>query len=196
MDFGKVNINPITIGVWAFFVFADGSIYALLVVLAALLHECAHLLAIRRRGAAIDKLHIHPFGVNISLRDSRRLTYPDEIIIALSGPMGSLLLGLLTAAFYFLFLPNRAVLFFAAANLAVFALNMLPIECLDGGRMLKNALLLEFLPDTVARVLRIATFAALIPLTVLGVCMLAKSGYNFSVLLLSLYLFFLFLYKS
>lgn len=105
------------------------------------LHEGGHLLAARCMGQEIESLRIRPYGAAI------RLAHPPdspmtECMIAFAGPAASLLgaavaVGLLRVLPGLLFLED-----FAQFSLMLALGNLLPALPLDGGRMLRAALLM------------------------------------------------------
>lgn len=70
---------------------------ALSVLLAAALHECGHLLALRAFHVPVEELHLSAFGAVIHARGARRLSYGRELIVTLAGCGMNLVCGFLTA---------------------------------------------------------------------------------------------------
>ena len=103
---------------------------------AAAFHEGCHWAAIRLCGGKAVRLHIGGRGMRMAVEE---LSPGKELICALAGPVGSLLL-LLTARLF----PAVAV---CAALQSAY--NLLPIYPLDGGRALRCAVRL-FLPVKMA----------------------------------------------
>lgn len=107
---------------------------------AAFFHEFCHVLVLLLQGNPPGAVRIGPGGAEIEAAfESRR----QELLCALAGPMGSLLLILLHRQF-----PRLAL---CGAVQGLF--NLLPIYPLDGGRIL-SCILAIFLPGSEEKLLR------------------------------------------
>lgn len=117
---------------------AHGEARAAVAMLAALsLHEAAHAVAARACGHRLEGIELMPFGGVARMDSSFALRPVQEICIALSGPLASLLLALCVAAAGWTGLAWRD---FLRANLSLALVNLLPALPLDGGRALRAAL--------------------------------------------------------
>ena len=99
-----------------------------LVALSALCHELGHLACLRLTGAPVESLRLTAFGAEICAR-TRRLSYGQEILCTLAGPLVNLGLALV-------FSRITGDYLLAGANLILGCFNLLPIPSLDGGRVL------------------------------------------------------------
>lgn len=145
--------------------------------LCAILHECGHIIAMRCFGIVPKSVKLRLFDVVINA-DSNKAFVPD-LVITLCGPFANIVLAFL---FYFVCKP------LAFVNLYIALFNLLPIETFDGGRALSLILSRKFSPKTVRTVLKALTFVLLVPIFLLGIFVLLYSKYNYSLLLISLYL--------
>ena len=152
------------------------------VFLAAFFHECGHL-------AVLFLLHSPPESVTITALGCRIISSPDhslrvwdEVLLSLMGPITNLVICFLMQAF------GMGETLFAAGNLALGFVHLLPIEPLDGGLVLRK--LLEACVDEVcaARIVRWISFLFLFPMGTLGFFVLLRTRYNFSLLGLCVYL--------
>ena len=128
LKWDKLEIAP---GFWLLliFAFAVGAGEVLpLVFLAAASHELGHLVALQAVGARVERLRLSAFGAEIRA-DTRYLAYPKEIFCTLAGPCVNLALAFLLAR-----VSGDYLL--AGANLLQGVYNLLPLPCLDGGRVL------------------------------------------------------------
>ena len=112
------------------------------------------------------------------------LSLKQELLVALGG-VG---INLVSAVMLLLFGVGQSCLYFAVASLTLATLNLLPIKGLDGGRALDAVLLRFFVPERAYRLQKCISFSFIFPLFVLSVCVLVQSGFNFSLLLFTLYL--------
>lgn len=128
-----------TLGVVGYWII--GAIAALLLFVSVLIHELAHSLVARARGLTVDSITLFIFG-GVSNLTREPLTPGDEFVIAIVGPVSSLLLA---AVFWAVeqALPGNsaaaAVLgYLAFTNLLLGAFNLIPGFPLDGGRVFRS----------------------------------------------------------
>ena len=178
----SVSIGPVKVrlSIGALFCFAlcivlGEGVSLFLSVLALSLHEAAHWIAAKNTGRAPNALSIYPFGAVMRLSDAPNRD--GEWVIALAGPLGSLVAAAATYALLSALPDAEAFLQpFARLNLVIGTVNLLPAFPLDGGRVAK-AILLRMLNERAARAVAIvftvligaAFFAAGVYLLVRGV---------------------------
>ena len=134
-------------------------------LLAAALHECGHLLALRAFHVPVEGLHLSAFGAVIHARGARRLSYGRELIVTLAGCGMNLVCGFLTALFALqVSWENGFVL--AGAHLLLCAFNLLPVPPLDGAHALCLAVSSLFGPIAGDRTAVLA--GAIVSLALLG----------------------------
>lgn len=185
---GKIGISPVFIAVVAFFCIVDSSKYTVLLLLSAGLHEGGHLLAAKICGAKIEGLYLRPFGINMVLGKGRLIGYHEEIFIALAGPIISFFCAAICFVWCMIFGLFDGAAFWIFANALLFFLNILPIDTLDGGRAFRALLLCKSLPDEADKITTAISVITLIPLSLFAMMMALKSGYNFSLVAIAIFL--------
>ena len=111
-------------------------------IVAAGIHEFAHWTAAKMLGVRIQKIFIGSWGCRM---ETEEMPYLKEILCALAGPVGSLLL-LLTVNWF----PRLAI---CGGVQGLF--NLLPIYPMDGGRVLRGLLCILAGEDWAGRICRI-----------------------------------------
>lgn len=103
---------------------------------AAFVHELCHMIALKWMGHPVAEIHIGIFGARIRTTPLPPL---DELVCALAGPFGALLLLPFARWIPLVCLFGAAQSFF----------NLIPVYPMDGGRALRSALGLLGLGDAV-----------------------------------------------
>lgn len=155
----------------------DGENRIVLCIAAALLHELGHLFMMLLCSVRVRGISLRLFDVQISA-DSPG-SFRDDVMVTLGGPIVNLLLAAV-------FVPAGS--FFGYANLALGCFNLLPVMSLDGGRLMVLLLSRHFDARICDRAVKITSFLLLLPLMTAGIYTLFRSGYNYSLLIVSLYL--------
>ena len=174
--------NPLTA---AFFIvcFLNGRLeYFLLSYISMLIHELAHLCAAEIIGLKPSHISLHPFGVNLHLKNTFVCCLTDEIILYLSGPLANLFIALSAQVFFKNFSFCQ---YLFAVNIALFAVNMLPVYPLDGGCMVKKKLSYLFGEHTGNIIIKAISLILGTALFSLGIYASYMTGFNYSVLFIS-----------
>lgn len=166
----------------------DESTLTMLCLLASLLHELGHALAMLIVHDRPRRVTVGIFGVRVERDAGRHLGYRAACVVSLSGPLVNVLCAVLL---WYLGCRVAAVLH---AGLAFF--NLLPIASLDGGEALHALLCTRFGEERASYILRIVSLAVIFPLFVAGFRLLLSGGYNFTLLAMSLYLILLLFLKE
>ena len=166
----------------------ERSVWGLLSLAAALLHELGHLGAAAMVGIQPAEITVGALGARMGF-SVPLLSYRHELLIAAAGPGVNLLcippclwgirrLGGLDGA-------GEYLLFFAAASLALAVINLLPLRTFDGGRILGALCALWFGDRIARRMLDISTVLCSILLWGCGAALWFSAWKNLSLLVLS-----------
>lgn len=126
-------------------IYLDGFSLVLRCILACLLHEAGHWITIRYFGGNVQAVRLTAIGAEMSIDTECPMSYEQEIVVALAGPVVSLITAWIAAKLeWFLF---------AGMNLSLGLLNLIPVIPLDGGRV-QHQILCMFCPDKAELILR------------------------------------------
>lgn len=114
------------------------------------------------------------------------MSFLGETVTALAGPFMNFLLALILFAFQKLWGFRLGEII--EINIVLGALNLLICEPLDGYRALKFIMLKKISEEKTEIFLKISSLIVIFPVGVAGFLVLIKSGYNFSLLLVAVYL--------
>jgi len=176
--------------------FIDKSFFIISALVASLIHELGHLVAIKKNSSTSEQLDIDFSIFKLNIVDSHRLSksFREDLTILISGPAFNFVV-------FFLFLLLSTILkndrlhFFALENLFLFIFNLLPIAPLDGGQILFAILSFKFDFLIAQKIVSIISLSLIYIISSFGFFIFLYSKYNISVLLLSIYIVF-FLYKK
>lgn len=156
--------------------------------LSALLHELGHIGSIMYLGGKGLDISLSLFDFKIKDRDYSTRTNIQSLIISACGPITNFIL-------FTLLFPISATSNFAVANLVIGIFNSIPIESLDGGNILKIILMYFLSPTFCDKIIFIISIIFILLLFTIGFYILILTGYNFTLLLIALYLSALLLFK-
>jgi len=101
-----------------------------------ILHELCHAFVAKRLGYRLISLRLTPSGASLT-GEFQGVRLRDEALIAIAGPLFNFTTGILFVAMWWIFpITYHYTLPFAHASFVTFAINLLPIFPLDGGRVL------------------------------------------------------------
>ncbi len=151
----------------------DNGYNSFMSVICIIAHEGAHALVLFLCGGTIKELRLSLCEMNI-VTDDKRLSKLHDFFISVSGPLANMLL------FAVFFTSNSK---FASVNLIIACFQLLPIHSLDGERALQAI--------GVSSKIRLAISVVFcFVFAVIGFFLLLQTKYNFSVLIISLFLLF------
>ena len=188
----SLTVDPFFLGLVALAVALGKPAEAALALIALAAHECAHLALAGAAGFRPVSLHLMPFGGAVTLAEDLHLRPAAEFLVAVAGPAANLLLAALASWLRSLPLTQGPPAAFAVwVNLGLAAVNLLPAEPLDGGRVLRAALAEWRGEKGAARTARAWTTAVILALTVSALILplVAVRHVTWSINLLALALF-------
>lgn len=172
-----VSVSPSVPLLLAAFVLLSSPLLLSALLLGAVLHELGHCLELRLLHARVTALRISVLGAEMQI--AGRLSYGGEILAAVAGPAVNLALALLLG------LGGRVwegLYLFSGAQLALGLFNLLPVQPLDGGRILWHLTAWITEPYTADRVSGVAGFGMAALLTLLAAAALWMGGSPFLLL--------------
>lgn len=162
---GRLRIHLLLIPVCGGMLYLGGGMRFLAFGAALFLHELFHLFMASALGVQVLSMELLPFGCAANLGGMEYTAKGKEVMIAAAGPAASLMIAAACRAF-----PWEGADFgelFYRSNLALGAMNLMPVYPLDGGRI-SSVLLRMFLPGGTVR----CVSAALGVLLSAGICIL------------------------
>lgn len=158
-------------------------------LLACLLHELGHLLAIYLLGGRVQAFRLSAVGAEMVPTRVRLFSYQEELLIAAAGPLASLLTALFAGSLRgVLGRYDEGIFLFMGLNVAAGLFNLLPIGPLDGGRMLRILLLRGEKLEEGERIFQSITLLLSLSLVALGTFHMLRLGGNITLLLSGLWL--------
>ena len=136
-------------------------------LLASLIHEGGHLLAMLAVGVSPRDCTLGAFGLRIEL-GGQLMDYRKNLFVSIAGPLAN---GLAAAV---LLMAERPVA--ATAHLVLASLNLLPAAALDGGEILRCGLCLLGLESLAAPLLRFTSALVLLPLAAASLWLCLRGG--------------------
>ena len=161
---------------------------AMLALLCAAFHEAGHCIALFVLGVPVEEVSFRVFGINIRLLHNERISYRQEIGIALAGCAANLAVAGVALIVWAAGIFVNQTMTLMVMNLIICLFNALPIGPLDGGRALEAMLCRHLEPLTAQRIVNTLSFLFLLPLILLGFLVVVRTGYNFSLILAAVYL--------
>lgn len=171
-------------------------IYAMIMFF-ALIHELGHLLAGLLLGMKPEKIELMPFGVSISFKikveeynkkiKKGNLLEIKKILVAIAGPLTNFIIILITNSLKIDIFKGLIIIY---TNFLIMIFNLLPIYPLDGGRVLKGILHINFGIRKSELYTNIISKVMVAIITVISSIMILRV-HNIAILLIDMYLWYL-----
>lgn len=156
-------------------------------VLFALLHEAGHLFAIVISGEKPESISFGLFGMTIIRQNDITQNFKQEVFTALAGPLTNFTIALILLCFWYEYKSDTLIIAISV-NIILGLFNIMPVFSLDGGNALDNYLKLKYEDDKCEKILRIVSLCCLTIMMAFGFYILIVSKYNFTFLIITIYL--------
>lgn len=167
----------------------------ILCLVSSMLHEMGHLVPMHLLGLKVESVIFGAFGVRIQRCVDCSLSYKKEAVIACGGILVNFIIAIFSYLYYYLQSSDFA-LKLTGVNIIIALFNMIPIEVLDMGRVIKYILLCRFEENVCDRILRTISVIFVNILVVLCICYSIFVGINLSLIAVTLYLYIITLIKK
>lgn len=173
----KFSAHFLVVSLMALCIISDTSLAVCVCFLSAVFHECGHLLAMLLCRIKPRSITLRAFDIVIDAQINK--SFWADVFITLSGPF-------LNFIFALIFMDISKRIFYS--NLVIGIFNLLPVKSFDGGHAL-YVFLARFMSEKCADIiLKVITFIFLLVFFVFSILLLFECKYNYSLLLISLYL--------
>jgi len=152
-----------------------------------ILHELSHTMAAVLVGLKVERIIFYPFGVNLRLKNKFVHSLSDEVILYISGPLFNILFAFISLLIYGITRGYKwQYLYFM--NIALFAVNMLPVLPLDGGVLAKKIIAYYFGNKKAVALMKGISAVILAAVVMFCVWSIAVSQFNVSVVIMAMFL--------
>ncbi|MFX1374255.1 MAG: site-2 protease family protein [Promethearchaeota archaeon] len=113
----------------------------IIILISILIHELSHSILAQRYGLIVDEIELYLFG-GVSKIEEEPKSPKSELLIAIVGPLSSLLVGTIFLMLFYLPISFPAIisaslLYSGISNIGLGIFNLLPAFPIDGGRVLR-----------------------------------------------------------
>ena len=164
-------------------------------LLSSMLHESGHLVLMFIFRQKVDSVTFGSFGVRIERQLSCNLSYKKEAVIALGGILVNIFIAISGAIHYYMY-DSEFYIKLSVVNVIIALFNMIPIDTLDMGRVLRYTLLYCMNEEKTERIVRSVSFVFVNLLAVVSVLYSLFFGFNLSLVTVTVYLYIITLIKK
>lgn len=158
-------------------------------LMALVFHEAGHVYAASRLALSVTQIELTPFGGVMQIEDGECLTGVKGFLLSSAGIVVNLFF-LLLSAFLLRIHAGPFAIYFLWANLAMLAINLLPVLPLDGGRMALALLSCRFSRMRVWKAMLILGRVLACLLILFSLCQALRGVYQSSYAILGCYLLY------
>lgn len=130
----KIRVHPFFIVLCVLMILSRRALLLAATLFTVIFHEFAHYLEAKRRGYAMTRLTLMPYGAVLGAETG--LADKDLFAVSAAGPLANLFFALMLVSVWWIFpasYPYTLTLF--RANIATAVFNLLPLYPLDGSRL-------------------------------------------------------------
>jgi len=182
----RISVSFYFLAVFCMFVLTS-NIEILVAFMLSIFHEFGHLFSILLSKRKIKEIRINLFSIEINEYYTGLSSYKKDYFVLISGSFFNIIIFLISKFFYKTYNINLLKLI-SVQSLLIGLFNLLPILSLDGGHIVLALLEKHFDFFKSQKISFIISITFLIPVATIGFYLFVKSRFNFSMLLVSLYL--------
>lgn len=186
-----IKFDFIFFAIITLFTILDKSGVGLLGLLACIMHEIGHIIAFILVGNKPKELAFEGGGMKL-VKGDNFLSYHKELIILLSGSLVNFIMFFI---FYFSTDTINNISIFAMVHLVLGIFNLLPINTLDGAKILNIILSKKTNPIFAQKAINSISFIVIVLLVVISVKMCFSNNINIILVFTSVYLILMLLFK-
>jgi stage IV sporulation protein FB len=164
-------------------------------LLSSLLHEIGHLWFMNIFNQRVEMVSFGAFGVRIDRQMTSAISYKKEAVIALGGIGVNFLIAIVGLLFYYVF-SSAFSMKLSAVNIIIALFNMIPLDILDMGRVLRYTLLCSIEEHRCDIILTAISFVTVNLLALVSIAVTLFIGFNPSLVAVTLYLYVITLFKK
>lgn len=164
-------------------------------LISSMLHEAGHLAFMHLFKQKIADVTFGAFGVRINRLNTSSLSYKKEAVIAFGGIGVNLLIAFSSALFSYVRDSDFAYML-TAVNIFIALFNMIPVDTLDIGRVLRYTLLCIYDENKCDRILDIISIVSVNLLAVGCIVYTCVFSVNISLIAVTVYLYVITLFKK
>lgn len=183
----EINISFVVIAILSFVILLNFNGNLFWCFIAIVIHETGHLVFMYCFNSPPKAIYIKLFGIRII--DSKRIFQisSHNLLIVFGGIIFNFMASAIGYLFFY-FTKSDVFLLLCATNFCTALFNLLPVISLDGGQALYIILNNFFSEKITNAIINIITIILIFPTAILGFLVLFYSKYNFSLLLICIYL--------
>lgn len=164
-------------------------------VFSSVFHEMGHLFFMHIFRQKIEQVTFGAFGIRIDRHLTTALSYRKEAVIALGGILVNFIIAIIGAVHYYIYVDLFS-LKLTVVNIIIAIFNMIPLDTLDMGRVLRYTLLCYTDENRCDRILYYTSIVFVNLLAGISVVYSLRVGFNPSLIATSVYLYVITLFKK